>query len=527
MIRILVETRMQQNDILRPQMLRPHAWNIHKANGFNCYYILCYIGISPNCWSLCIRCCCSGTQDGLHYIRIPESWMFWKLRCDWPNLYFHCQEVSTHASQDADSYGSRVCRLRSRCQLFLGMKGECKSNHIKNDVFKFKQWKNKTMPFVLKVQRQLITCIFEVCACTSFLSFGCEAIYLSVSKHDLRLQRWFNVLRLFNLSKGKNGMIGAINAWQDAGTFQWLDDNVWQCFSCSEIATFPLLRQWLAPEKLSWWSHPTSNTLRFFLRLRRIAKWCTPSRSSGFKRLEKDTAWKIIDGSIQIAIFKVTSALVVDDDIAAQGVGQFSLFVKRQSCVLECHWRGKEVKSWLNHVKPLEVGSARLESRYWNSGHLPGLCHLKPASLSFFRCFKGWCAKLAVGSAGIEDLRCLPISQECPTAKYKLKLTPKPTLHIPELFFYCIRGGRSPRSCCRTCFHSAVANAWRGLLVAVRAVALVPSIVVRSRTPVDWMGMSGCSHCSHYAIGDEIHFLGLVSPHFFSIFLVFFVMRSN
>ena len=63
--------------------------------------------------------------------------------------------------------------------------------------------------------------------------------------------------------------------------------------------------------------------------------------------------------------------------------------------------------------------------------------------------------------------------------------------------------------------------------MAVRAVALVPSIVVRSRTPVDWMGMSGCSHCSHYAIGDEIHFLGLVSPHFFSIFLVFFVMRSN
>ena len=115
--------------------LTPHAWTIHKANSFNCYYILCDIGISPNCWSLCIRCCCSGTQDGLHYIRIPESWMFWKLRCYLPNLYFHCQEVSTHASQDADSYGSRVCRLRSRRQLFLGMKGECKGTPYQKRCF--------------------------------------------------------------------------------------------------------------------------------------------------------------------------------------------------------------------------------------------------------------------------------------------------------------------------------------------------------------------------------------------------------
>lgn len=53
--------------------------------GFNCYHMVCDMGISPNCWSRWIRCCCSWTQDGLHFRRAPRKLNnFWKLRCDWP-----------------------------------------------------------------------------------------------------------------------------------------------------------------------------------------------------------------------------------------------------------------------------------------------------------------------------------------------------------------------------------------------------------------------------------------------------------
>lgn len=119
-----------------------------------------------------------------------------------------------------------------------------------------------------------------------------------------------------------------------------------------------------------------------------------------------------------------------------------------------------------------------------------------------------------LGSVGIEDLRCLPIAQELPAAKYAKKTSPNPISSSQSSFLKnCIRGGSSPRFCCRTCFHSAVANAWRVLLVAVRAVALVPSIAVRSEFGTVGFGRMHALHTLQQWVMSCI-FLGLVSSIF-------------
>lgn len=89
MIRILVETfrdlnveMVQFEEVRRTHTKCTDAHSTYMKStqgerfGFKCYYMVCGMGISPNCWSRWIRCCCcccSWTQDLLHFRRAPRK----------------------------------------------------------------------------------------------------------------------------------------------------------------------------------------------------------------------------------------------------------------------------------------------------------------------------------------------------------------------------------------------------------------------------------------------------------------------